>query len=277
MACRVLGVSRSGYYDWLGRPSCARDEANSLLLKQIREAHAESRGTYGWPRVHAELTLGLGLPVNHKRVARLMRQAGLQGLYRRRYRRGPTGPATEEDLVKRCFTADAPNRLWLTDITEHPTREGKLYCAAVMDAYSRLIVGWSIADHMRTELVVDALGMATLRRRPEGDSTILHSDHGTQYTSWAFGQRLRAAGLLPSMGTIGDCYDNSMMESFWGTLQLEVLDTRTWDTRDELANAIFEWIECWYNTERRHSSLGMLRPVEFEALYTDQTSTQDDH
>jgi putative transposase len=146
-----------------------------------------------------------------------------------------------------------------------------------MDAYVRLIVGWSIADHMPTELVVDALGMATLRRRPEGDSTILHSDHGTHYTSWAFGQRLRAAGLLPSMGTIGDCYDNSMMESFWGTLQLEVLDTRIWETRDELANAIFEWIECWYNTERRHSSLGMLRPVEFEALYTDQTSTQDEH
>lgn len=275
--CRVLGVSRSGYYDWLGRPPCARDEANSLLLKHIQEAHAESRGTYGWPRVHAELTLGLGLPLNHKRVARLMRQAGLQGLYRRRYRRGPTGPATEDDLVQRRFTVEGPNRLWLTDITEHPTREGKLYCAAVMDAYSRLIVGWSIADHMRTELVIDALGMATLRRRPASDSTILHSDHGTQYTSWAFGQRLRAAGLLPSMGTIGDCYDNSMMESFWGTLQLEVLDTKTWETRDELANAIFEWIECWYNTERRHSSLVMLRPVEFEARYTEQTSTQDDH
>jgi putative transposase len=150
-------VSRSGYYDWLGHPPSARDEANSLLLKHIQDVHAESRGTYGWPRVHAELTLGLGLPVNHKRVARLMRQAGLQGLYRRRYRRGPTGPATEDDLVQRRFTVEAPNRLWLTDITEHPTREGKLYCAAVMDAYARLIVGWSIADHMRTELVVDAL------------------------------------------------------------------------------------------------------------------------
>jgi putative transposase len=166
VACRVLGVSRSGYDDWLGRPPCARDEANSLLLKHSQQVHAESRGTYGWPRVHAELTLGLGLPVNHKRVARLMRQAGCQGLYRRRYRRGPTGPATEGDLVGRRFTVDAPNRLWLTDITEHPTREGKLYCAAVMDAYVRLIVGWSIADHLRTELVVDALGMATLRRRP---------------------------------------------------------------------------------------------------------------
>lgn len=277
VACRVLGVSRSGYYDWVGRPPSARTEANTLLLKHITEIHQQSRKTYGWPRVHAELALGLGLTVNHKRVAQLMREAGLQGLYRRRTRRGPTSPATEDDLVHRKFAVDAPDRLWLTDITEHPTNEGKLYCAAVMDAYSRRIIGWSIAAHMRTELVLDALGMAILRRRPASDDTIMHSDHGTQYTSWAFGQRLRAAGLLPSMGTIGDCYDNSMMESFWGTLQLEVLDSRTWETRTDLANAIFEWIECWYNTERRHSSIGMLRPVEYEARHHDQTSTQDDH
>lgn len=277
VACRVLGVSRSGYYDWLGRPPSARDEANTLLLKHIKEVHKDSRETYGWPRIHAELTLGRGLAVNHKRVARLMREAGIQGLYRRRYRRGPTGPATEEDLVKRNFTVEATDLLWLTDITEHPTKEGKLYCAAVMDAYSRRIIGWSIAHHMRTELVIDALGMATLRRRPEDGATILHSDHGTQYTAWAFGQRLRAAGLLGSMGTVGDCYDNSMMESFWNTLQLEVLDTRTWETRTELANAIFEWIECWYNTERRHSSLGMLSPVDYEAAPPPHTSTQDDH
>lgn len=277
VACRILGVSRSGYYDWLGRPPSAREEANTLLLKHIKEVHEDSRETYGWPRVHAELTLGRGLAVNHKRVARLMREAGIQGLYRRRYRRGPTGPATEEDLVKRNFTVEATDLLWLTDITEHPTKEGKLYCAAVMDAYSRRIIGWSIAHHMRTELVIDALGMATLRRRPEDGATILHSDHGTQYTAWAFGQRLRAAGLLGSMGTVGDCYDNSMMESFWSTLQLEVLDTRTWETRTELANAIFEWIECWYNTKRRHSSLGMLSPVDFEAAPPPHTSTQDDH
>lgn len=277
VACRVLGVSRSGYYDWLGRPPSAREEANTLLLKHIKEVHKDSRETYGWPRVHAELTLGRGLAVNHKRVARLMREAGIQGLYRRRYRRGPSGPATEEDLVKRNFTVEATDLLWLTDITEHPTKEGKLYCAAVMDAYSRRIIGWSIAHHMRTELVIDALGMATLRRRPEDGATILHSDHGTQYTAWAFGQRLRAAGLLGSMGTVGDCYDNSMMESFWSTLQLEVLDTRTWETRTELANAIFEWIECWYNTERRHSSLGMLSPVDYEAAPPPHTSTQDDH
>jgi len=279
VACRVLRVSRSGYYDWRGRPPSAREEANTLLMKHIAEAHVQSRGTYGWPRIHAELTLGLGIEVNHKRVARLMRQAGLQGLYRRR-RHGCTvrDPSAEPsaDLVNRQFTVDGPNRLWVTDITEHPTGEGKLYCAAVMDAYSRRILGWSIAEHMRTELVIDALGMATLRRGPENDRTILHSDHGSQYTSWAFGQRLRAAGLLPSMGSIGDCYDNSMMESFWGTMQLELLDSKTWETRDELANAIFEWIECWYNPERRHSSIGMLSPTQFEALHPDRSSTQDD-
>ena len=246
-----------------------------MLLKQIRRIHEESRGTYGSPRVHAELVLGLGLPVNLKRVARLMRQAGIQGLYRRR-RHGCTMRDPEAqpsaDLVNRQFTVDAPNRLWITDITEHPTGEGKVYCAAVMDAYSRLIVGWSIAEHMRTELVTDALGMAIIRRQPEKHATdtptILHSDHGAQFTSWAFGQRLQAAGLLASMGTVGDCYDNAMMESFWGTLQLELLDSKTWQTRDELANAIFEWIECWYNPNRRHSSIGMHSPITFETLHT---------
>ena len=167
------------------------------------------------------------------------------------------------------FVVEGPDRLWLTDITEHPTLEGKFYCAAVMDAYSRLIVGWSMAEHMRTELVTDALGMALVRRRPDGDdSTILHSDKGTQYTSWGFGKRLRDAGLLGSMGSVGDCYDNAMMESFWGTLQLEVLDTKEWQTREELANAVFEWIECWYNPTRRHSSIGMHSPVTFETLHT---------
>ena len=268
VACRVLGVSRSGYYKWLNRPVSERDRDNELLLKHITEIHAESRHTYGWPRVHAELTLGLGMNVNHKRVARLMRAAGLQGLYQRRRRGGPRPEVTEDDLVNRQFTVEAPNRLWLTDITEHPTQEGKVYCAAVMDAYSRRIIGWSIAHHMRTELVIESLGMAILRRNPAGDATVLHSDHGTQYTSWAFGQRVRKAGLLPSMGTIGDCYDNAMMESFWGTLQLEILDQRTWKTRDELANAIFEWIECWYNPERRHSSIGMLSPIDYELRYT---------
>lgn len=237
---------------------------NEELIKLIAAIHKESRGTYGWPRVHAELVLGLGEQVNRKRTARLMREAGLQGIYRRKGRKNLVNAATEEDLVHRQFHVDALDRLWLTDITEHPTAEGKLYCAAVMDACSRRIIGWSIDISQKTELVVDALGMAILRRRPAGESTILHSDHGTQYTSWAFGKRLREAGLLGSMGTVGDCYDNSMMESFWGTMQLELLDRKAWKTRKELANAIFEWIECWYNPKRRHSSIGMLSPVEYE-------------
>jgi len=277
----VLNVSRSGYYEWLTRLDSPRAQENTLLLKHIEKVHSESRGTYGAPRVHAELVLGLGLPVNLKRVARLMRQAGIQGLYRRR-RHGCTvrdpdaQPST--DLVNRQFTVDAPNVLWITDITEHPTREGKLYCAAVMDAFSRLIIGWSIADHMRTELVTDALGMAIVRRRSGNDSpnksTILHSDHGSQFTSWAFGQRLRAAGLLASMGAVGDCYDNAMMESFWGTMQLELLDSKTWNTREDLASAVFEWIECWYNPKRRHSGIGMRSPITFETL---RTWSDEDH
>jgi putative transposase len=219
-------VSKSGYYEWLGRPESPRAARNKELAKLIARIHEESRGTYGWPRVHAELALGLGQTVSRKRVARLMRQAGLQGIHRRKGRKNLVNAATEEDLVHRQFTVAELDRLWLTDITEHPTAEGKVYCAAVMDACSRRIIGWSIDASQKTELVVDAIGMAILRRRPAGNSTVLHSDHGTQYTSWAFGRHLRDAGLLGSMGTVGDCYDNSMMESFWGTLQLEVLDTK---------------------------------------------------
>ncbi|WP_183176972.1 integrase core domain-containing protein [Amycolatopsis bartoniae] len=150
------------------------------------------------------------------------------------------------------------------------------YWASVPVAYSRRIAGWSINNHMRTELVIDALGMATLRRTPESGNTILHSDHGSQFTAWAFGQRLRAAGILPSMGSVGDCYDNSMMESFWGALQLEVLDTKIWKTRDKLVTAIFEWIGCWYNRERRHSRVGMLSPAEFEVRNPERPTPNDE-
>jgi putative transposase len=198
VACRVLGVSRSGYYDWLGRPPSLRAQENDMILKHIWEMQKDRRRTYGSPRVHAELRDELGPPVNRKRVARIMREAGIQGLYRRR-RGGCTvsDPTAETfpDLVDRNFTAEAPNRLWVADITEHPTEEGKVYCAAVMDVYSRLIVGWSIDDNMRKELVIDALGMAIVRRRPENQPddarTITHSGHGSQYTSRAFGKRLR--------------------------------------------------------------------------------------
>jgi putative transposase len=294
VACRLLEVSRSGYYAWKDRPKSARDMDNELLLKQIEEIHADGqRRTYGSPRMHAELTMELGWTVNEKRVARLMRQAGIQGLFRRRRHgctvRDPDADAAS-DLVNRHFTATGPNMLWVTDITEHPTTEGKLYCAAVLDVFSRRILGWSIAGHMRTELVTAALGMAILRRQPtttagatagasetdtqQGKQTVLHSDHGCQFTSWDFGQRLRNSGILGSMGSIGDCYDNAMIESFWGTMQLELLDTKEWATRDELANAVFEWIECWYNPTRRHSSIGMHSPVDFERLHTPPDSSR---
>jgi putative transposase len=266
VACRVLGVSSSGYYDWLGRPESPRELRDKELTKLIREIHGEPRGSYGSPRVHAELVLGKGEHVNRKRVERLMRQAGIQGIYRRKGRKNLVNAATEEDLVRRQFHVGAADRLWLTDITEHPTGEGKLYCAAIMDAFSRRVIGWSIGARQTTSLVASALAMAVARRNPPENKTVMHSDHGTQYTSFGWGKGIRDSGLLGSMGTVGDCYDNAMMESFWGTMQLEMLDTREWETREQLANAIFEWIECWYNPRRRHSSIGMHSPVTFEGL-----------
>jgi putative transposase len=271
VACRVLRVSTSGYYGWSCRPPSLRAREDAALTVQISEIHAYSRGTYGAPRVHAELRLGRGVRCGRKRVARLMRAASLCGIYRRRWRRASPAAPVHEDLVRRRFVADAPDRLWLTDITEHPTRDGKVYLAAVLDVYARRIVGWSIADHLRSELVVDALEMARWRRRPVPGQTVLHSDRGAQYTSWAFGRRLREAGLLGSMGRVGSAYDNAMMESFFSTLQRELLDRRKWQTRAELARAIFEWIEAWYNPHRRHTSIGYLSPVDYERLYTTTT------
>lgn len=274
MACRVLNISRSGYKDWVGRPQSPRDQRNTELLKLIRDIHKTSRYSYGSPRVHAELTLGLDLEINRKRVERLMREAGIKGIYRRKGRRNLVNAAIEEDLVRRAFTVEAPDRLWVSDITEHPTDEGKLYCAAVMDAYSRRIIGHSIDIRQTSALVVDAMVMAVALRNPPSKKTVLHSGHGTQYTSFSYGKRLRDAELLGSMGTIGDCYDNAMMESFWGTMQLELLDVNKWSTRAELASAMFEWIECWYNPYRRHSSIDMNSPITFEELYklSDATS-----
>jgi transposase InsO family protein len=228
-----------------------------------------SRCSYGSPRVHAELRLGQGLRVGRKRVARLLRIVSLQGIGgSAKHRRHRPAAAVHEDLVQRRFVADGPNRLWCTDVTEHPTAEGKVYCAAVIDVFSRIIVGWSIADHMRSELVVDALQMATWRRDP-GPGTVVHADRGPQYTSWVFGHRLRQAGLLGSMGRVASSVDNSLIEAFWSTMQRELLDTRRrWTTKAELGSAIFEWIEAWYNPRRRHTSLEMLAPAEFEALHT---------
>ena len=264
----MLGASRSGYYEAASRPPSPRSVADAALTATITQIHQMSRCSYGAPRVHAELRLGLGLACSRKRVARLMRAAGLQGIcHRRKSGRHRPAPAPHDDLVQRRFVADAPNRLWCTDITEHPTGTGKVYCCAVLDVFNRGIVGWSIADHIRAELVVDALQMATWRRHPE-PGTVVHADRGPQYTSWVFGHRLRAAGLLGSMGRVASSVDNTMIESFWSTMQRELLDTRDWDTQEQLASAIFEWIEACYNRTRRHSSLGMFSPVEFEALHS---------
>jgi transposase InsO family protein len=270
VACRLLEVSRSGYYDWRDREPSARDVHDAYLANQIREVHIASRGTYGAPRVHAELRLGRGLRLGRKRVSRLMRIVGLAGICHHSKRRGRPAPAVYDDLVARRFVADAPDRLWCTDITEHPTGEGKVYCCAVLDVFSRRVVGYSIADHIRAELVVDALQMARWNRRPVG--TVVHSDRGPQYTSWNFGHRLREAGLLGSMGRVASSVDNSMIESFWSTLQRELLDRQRWTTKTQLASAIFEWIEAWYNPARRHSALGYRSPTQFEALHTTETA-----
>jgi putative transposase len=278
VTCRVLRLAPSGYYDWVGRPLTGRDLEDAYLLNEIVDIHRASRGTYGVPRVHAELKLGRGIGCGRKRVERLMREAGLRGVTRRRLRgltKRDRDALPSDDLVNRCFTVDAPDRLWTADITEHPTAEGKVYAAVVLDAFSRRVIGLSIADHLRAEIVVDALQMAIWRRAGKVEGTIHHSDHGCQYTSWAFGQRLRAAGILGSMGSVGDALDNAVSEAFFATLQAELLDRRSWDTRAELANAIFEYVECFYNPRRRHSALGYLSPVEFEHRHHDRNREQE--
>lgn len=265
--CRTMKVSRSAFFAWRQRHSSptAKMLDDVDLGELIAKIHAQSFGTYGAPRVTAELRLGLGRQVNHKRVERLMRERGLHGVTRRRSkgctRRNPTDPLSD-DLVHRQFRPDGPDRLWVQDITQHRTAEGWVYMAVVIDAWSRRVVGWSIADHLRAELVVDALEMARLRRRPSG--TTVHSDHGAQYTSWVFGQRLRHAGLLGSMGTVGDALDNAVAESFFASLQCELLDRHPWPTRAGLARAMFHYVEAFYNPVRRHSTLGYLSPVNYE-------------
>ena len=264
LACRVLKVSESGYYTRRSRPPSVRSVRHAWLIDLIRRAHFASRGTYGIRRVHAELTLGQGVAVGHQAVELLMHRAGIQGISGRpKFRRVP-GVITAADRVERQFHRDNPDELWVTDVTEHPTREGKLYCAVVLDAWSRRVIGWSIDGSPSTALVTNALGMAIDQRRPT-NSTVIHSDQGTQFTSWAFTRRAVDSGLLPSMGSVGDCFDNAVMEAFWSRMQVELLDRKRWSTRVELANAMFEYLEIFHNRKRRHSSLGMLTPVEFEA------------
>ncbi len=265
--CRVLDVSPSGYYAWLGRLPSARSLRDLKLTAQIDSIHERSRGTYGVPRVHAELRAD-GVHLGRKRVARLMRAAGLQGISRRRKarttRRGSEA-RTVPDLVERNFEAEERDRLWIADITYVPTWAGFLYLAVVVDAWSRRVVGWAMATHLRTELVLEALNMALGQRRPA--EVIHHSDQGCQYTSIAFGLRCREAGVRPSTGSVGDCFDNAMCESFFATLECELLDRRRFRTQVEARMAIFDFIEGWYNPHRRHSSLGYESPLSYEKLH----------
>ena len=264
MMSRVLGVSASGYYAWLSRPASARSKKDAELLDQIRAVHDRSRGTYGAPRIHFELGEH-GERVGRKRVARLMRKAHLAGVSRRKgtittRRNGDRSPAP--DLVERNFVAEGPDRLWVADITYIPTWAGFLFLAVVLDAWSRRIVGWTMGTNLKTELVLDALNMALEQRRPHG--VIHHSDQGCQYTSLAFGQRCSEMGVRPSMGSVGDAYDNAMCESFFATLECELLDRMRFKNQVEARLAVFEFIEGWYNPSRRHSSLGYLSPINYE-------------
>lgn len=266
--CRVLGLSSSGYYAWLDRPPSARALRDAELVDRIRTIHEENRRVYGRPRIFAELRES-GEIVSEKRIGRLMRQEGIVGVSRRRkgpkttQRDGDSRPAA--DLVDRDFTADGPDRLWVADITYIPTWAGFLYLAVVVDAWSRKVVGWAMATHLRTELVLDALNMAVWQRRPE--TVIHHSDQGTQYTSIAFGLRCKEVGVRPSMGSVGDAYDNALCESFFATLECELLDQQRFKTQAEAKMAVFDFIEGFYNSRRRHSSLGQISPAAFERLH----------
>jgi putative transposase len=269
--CRVLGVSTSGFYAWRSRPMSARALADEVLLERITQIHEASGRRYGAVRVFKHLRAE-GARVGCKRVARLMRTNGLRGAYVRK--KGWTTKRDElaapaPDLVERSFRADGPDRLWVADITYIPTWAGWLYLAVVLDVFSRRIVGWSMREHLRTELVVEALEMAIHNRRPPA-GVIHHSDQGCQYTSFAFGRRLVEAGIVPSMGSVGDAYDNALVESFFATLEKELLSMRSFKNRTEARLALFEFIEVFYNRWRIHSSIDDLSPATFERRYEEE-------
>jgi len=262
--CRVLGISPSGYYAWRERAPSQRAQKDAELIKRIRDIHETSRGTYGVPRMHAELA-AQGHHVGRKRVWRLMRAAHLEGVSRRRKYRTTVRDAKARpapDLVDRQFKADGPNKLWVADITYIPTWAGFLYLAVVIDAWSRRVVGWAMETHLRTELVLDALTFAVQQRQPS--NVIHHSDQGCQYTSIQFGLRCKEAGVRPSMGSVGDAYDNAMAESFFATLECELLDRHRFRSQAEARMAVFDFIEGWYNPRRRHSALDYQSPINYE-------------
>lgn len=265
LMCQVLEVSVSGYYAWRKRPMSRRSQANQVLVQQIKASHQDSYGTYGSPRVHADL-VSQGLPCGRHRVARLMRQHGIRAKQRHHYRQttvrnlaDPVAP----NVLARQFQAQAPNHKWVADLSYIPTQEGDLYLATVMDLYSRKIVGWAMEDHLRTELPLAALTMALNQRQPPA-GLLHHSDRGSQYTSDLYQSLLHNYDCQPSMSRVGNCWDNAAMESFFGTLKSELTHHRRYRTRAEAKSDIFLYIEGFYNRRRRHSSLGYLSPDQFE-------------
>jgi putative transposase len=269
MLCRVLEVSESGFYAWCAREPSRRAKANLILGDKVEAIYRRSRSTYGRPRIQAELR-DEGIRAGDKRVARLMRERLCEGASRRKgitTTRRDRDAKPAPDLVDRKFVAEGPNQLWVADITYVPTWSGFLFLAVVLDVFSRRVVGWAMANHMRKKLVVDALDMAIARRKPA--AVVHHSDQGSQYTSIAFGMRCKEAGIRPSMGSVGDCYDNAMCESFNATLECELLAKHRFKTQREAALAVFDFIEGWYNPHRRHSALGYLSPNNYERRMSD--------
>lgn len=266
LMCRLLGVSPSGFYASRGRPPCLRCTEDARLKHLITAIHVRSRGTYGRPRIKSELEFDHDVRCGGKRVGRLMRELRIHGAHRRRkfrttIRDDAVAPAP--DLVQRQFTATAPDQVWVADIKYVVTGEGFLYIAGVLDLFSRRLVGWGFSNTLHTKVVIDAFEMAIQRRDPQ-TGTVFHSDQGCQYTSLAFGRTLRESGIAASMGSRGDCFDNAAMESFWATLECELLNRNKYPTRDAARLAIFDYMEAWYNPWRRHSTLGHISPAEFE-------------
>jgi len=272
--CRLLGVSRSGFYAWRKRGTSARAQRDLGLKVKVAAIHRESGGTYGSPRITDELQAA-GEDVGRRRVARLMRESELSGQFKRRWRMPAPAPGEgpyQPNVLDREFAVSAPDRVWAADITYVKTWEGWLYLAVVIDLFSRRVVGFALRDNLRTDVVLAALTTAVGRRMPT-QPVLHHSDRGCQYTSDDYRKLLRGLGLTCSMSNAGDCYDNAVVESFFATLKKELIHRRAWATRDEVSRAIEAWIDGWYNPRRRHSHLGHLSPAEYERRYH-QSETQ---
>ncbi len=276
LLCRTIGVTRQGFYAWLGRAPSARSVSDAALLERIRQIHRETNQAYGAPRIYLDLR-DEGVGVGKKRIARLMREAGLRGADGSRGGpkttiREPAQPSAP-DLVDRRFARQAPNQLWVCDIKYVQTGQGFLFLAAVQDVYSRRIIGWSMRDDLQAELVLDALGMAVAARGAQAAGVVAHSDHGSQYTSLRYGRYAKGSQIDLSMGSIGDPWDNAMAETFFASLEKELLRRERFDTREHARMRLFWYIECFYNTRRRHSGLGGISPTQYEQRYYDQEAT----